>query len=82
MEFIKSSGRTLDLIYKTYNLKTINSVFESLIFNLLVIIHRLMSDRQLFTFEIASNDCLLLSVFELDGDGYIVEKHEVPCDLR
>ena len=39
----------------------INSVFESLIFHLLVIIHRLMSERQLFTFEIDSNGCLHLN---------------------
>ena len=40
------------------DLNTINYIFESLIFNLLVIIHRLISERQLFTFEIASNGCL------------------------
>ena len=34
---------------------TINSVFESLIFNLLVIIHLRMSGRQLFTFKIAKH---------------------------
>ena len=43
------------------DLNTINSVFESLIFNLLVIIHLLISARQLFNFEIASNGCLHLN---------------------
>ena len=43
------------------DLNTINSVFESLIFNLLVIIHLLISVRQLFNFEIASNGCLHLN---------------------
>ena len=43
------------------DLNTINYVFESLIFNLLVIIHLLISARQLFNFEIASNGCLHLN---------------------
>ena len=34
------------------DLNTINYVFESLIFNLLVIIHLLISARQLFNFEL------------------------------
>ena len=40
------------------DLNTINYVFKSLIFNLLVIIHLRISARQLFNFEIASNGCL------------------------
>ena len=43
------------------DLNTISSVFESLIFNLLVIIHLLISARQLFNFEIASSGCLHLN---------------------
>ena len=39
----------------------ISFVFESLIFNLLLLIHCLMSERQLFTFEITSNGCLHLN---------------------
>ena len=35
--------------------------FESLIFNLLVSIYLLISARQLFNFEIASNGCLHLN---------------------
>ena len=35
--------------------------FESLIFNLLIIIHLLISARQLFNFKIASNGCLHLN---------------------
>ena len=40
------------------DLNTINYVFESLIFNLLVIIHLQISERELFNLEIASNGCL------------------------
>ena len=43
------------------DLNTIHYVFESLILNLLVIIHLLISARQLFNFEIASNGCLHLN---------------------
>ena len=43
------------------DLNTIKSVFESLIYNLFVIIHLLISARQLFNFEIASNGCLHLN---------------------
>ena len=53
--------KTLKSHLNCRDLKTINSVFESLIFNLLVTIHRLMSERQLFTFEIAYNGCLNLN---------------------
>ena len=43
------------------DLDTMNSVFESLILYLLVIIHHLISVRQLFYFENASNGCLHLN---------------------
>ena len=40
------------------DLNTINYVLELLILNLLVIIHLLISARQLFNFKIASDGCL------------------------
>ena len=55
------------------DLNTINYVFESLILNLLVIIHLLISARQLFNFEIASNGCLYLNENIIDSHRH---KHD------
>ena len=45
------------------DLNIINSVYESVIFNLLLIIHLLISARQLFNFEIVSTGCFHLNAY-------------------
>ena len=52
------TGKLIKLHFSCGDLNTINYVYKSLINNLLGIIHLLISARQLFNFEIASNGCL------------------------